>query len=223
VFCLVTSCSIRRSTLALDLACCYPTGGYARPSSATTRRTWEKASRCCGRRTPRADAGHGGRCSPSTRRYADHRHRGGRGGHPPARISFPHAWPPRRTPSRLSPLTSWITRSPRSWLKILYARLLRPRPPRRATPLKTRSRRLPRPQARRAQHRQRPPAESSSPALHLADNLKSKAIGSSARNVSMTERRRPRACCTRGCADVVGLLAVQRRVDHHVRAGSHQQ
>jgi hypothetical protein len=50
VFALVTDLLDIEEYPALDLACCYP----ARPSPATTRPTWARASPSCGQRTPRA-------------------------------------------------------------------------------------------------------------------------------------------------------------------------
>ena len=54
VFCLVTSLLASRSTRRWTWRAATRTGGDARPSSGATRRTWARASRCCGRRTPRA-------------------------------------------------------------------------------------------------------------------------------------------------------------------------
>ena len=67
VFCLVTDLLDVEEYPALDLACAYPRAGAARPSSATTRPTWEKASPCCALATLRASCRKCGRCSPSTR------------------------------------------------------------------------------------------------------------------------------------------------------------
>ena len=66
-------------------------GGAARPSSATTRRTWARASLSCGRRTRPGCCRKCGRFSPSPRRYAGSSDHGETSCIPPAQTSFPHA------------------------------------------------------------------------------------------------------------------------------------
>ena len=98
LFCLVTDLLDPQEYPALDLACCYPAGGNARPSSAATRRTWGTGSRCCAARTRQASSRRCGRCSPFTRRSARSSGSGRRPrASPRIRSASRMPWPPRRT------------------------------------------------------------------------------------------------------------------------------
>jgi len=61
------ACSMSRSTRHWTWPAATRAGGDARPSSATTRPTWARASPSCAPATPRASCRRCGRCSPSTR------------------------------------------------------------------------------------------------------------------------------------------------------------
>ena len=102
-------------------------------------------------------------------------------GIPPDKISFPHA---------LAAATDTIAAFPPDQadlalatflLKILMPGFFTRDRPDRASPRKTKSRRLPRPETRRAQRHQRHPANRVPPALSLADHLKARPFDPGAR------------------------------------------
>ena len=132
------TCSTRRSTRRWTWRAATRGGGDARPSSATTRRTWARASRCCAARTRPASSRKCGRCSPSTRRSA----RSSGSGRPPrasprTRSASRMPWPPRRTPSRLFPPEQADLALATFLLKILAPGTFTRDRPDRASPRKT--------------------------------------------------------------------------------------
>ena len=168
VFCLVTEpARRRRSTRRWTWRAATRTGGDARPSSATTRRTWARASPCCAARTP-----------PGVEQemwalFAVYQAickiigiGGDRRGHPPGHGSASRTpWPPRRTPSRLFPPEQADLALATFLLKILMPGFfVRDRPGPGQPPQNQEIRRLPRPQARRAQRHQRHPENRVPPA-----------------------------------------------------------
>ena len=99
------ACSTQRSTRRWTWRAATRTGGAARPSSATTRRTWARASPCCARKDPE------GVTQEMWALFAVYQAicqlvgiARERRGHPPGHGSASRTpWPPRPTPSRLFP------------------------------------------------------------------------------------------------------------------------